>query len=190
MLDETTPLIRNCYDRARQCIASNESIRRLLDALSSHGCPFNFDRHLICEINRKNLRGGFDRSTCQIVLYPENLHSLKEFCTIFQHELIHAYDYCRVKIDFKNPFHLACTEIRAASLSNQCSLFNHFSTSSRPFLLKNQHSICVQNRARQSMKICSNLSREKHDQIINDVFIRCYNDTDPFDELERTRRGQ
>jgi inner membrane protease ATP23 len=190
MLDETTPLIRNCYDRARQCIASNESIRRLLDALSSHGCPFNFDRHLICEINRKNLRGGFDCSTCQIVLYPENLHSLKEFCTIFQHELIHAYDYCRVKIDFKNPFHLACTEIRAASLSNQCSLFNHFSTSSRPFLLKNQHSICVQNRARQSMKICSNLSREKHDQIINDVFIRCYNDTDPFDELERTRRGQ
>ncbi len=186
MSDESTSIIRNCYDQARQCIASNQSIRRLLTALSSHGCPFNFNRHFICEkSNGENLRGGFDRSTCQIVLYPENLHSFQEFCTIFQHELIHAYDYCRVQIDFTNPSHLACTEIRAASLTNQCSLFNHFSSSSRPFLLKNQHATCVRNRARESMEIRSNLSRQNLDQIINDVFLRCYHDTDPYDEFRR-----
>jgi inner membrane protease ATP23 len=188
MSDETPPIIRNCYKQARQCMTSNESIRRLLNALSSHGCPFNFDRHLTCESNHKNIRGGFDRSTCQIVLYPENLHSSEEFCTIFEHELIHAYDYCRVKIDFNNPYHLACTEIRAASLSNQCSLFNHLSSSSRPFLLKNQHSICVKNRTRESMEICSNLLRKNLDEIINDVFLRCYYDTEPFDEIGRTRQ--
>jgi inner membrane protease ATP23 len=190
MLDETTPFIRNCYDQARQCIASNESIRRLLDALSSHGCPFNLNRHLTCETNHENLRGGFDCSTCQIVLYPENVHSLKEFCSIFQHELIHAYDYCRADIDFNNPYHLACTEIRAASLSNQCSLFNYLSTSSRPFLLKNQHATCVRNRTRESMDIILDHHRRQNlNQIINDVFLRCYNDTDPFDEFERGRRG-
>ncbi|CAF1204535.1 unnamed protein product [Rotaria sordida] len=190
MSDKTKLKIRNCYDQARQCIASCESIRRLLDVLSSHGCTFNFDRHLTCEINRENLRGGFNRSTCQIIFYPENLHSFEEFCTIFEHELIHAYDYCRVNINFNNPYHLACTEIRAASLSNQCSLFNHISSSLKPFLLKNQHSICVKNRTRESMEICTNFSRKKLNEIINHVFLRCYNDTEPFDEIGRRRRKQ
>jgi inner membrane protease ATP23 len=179
MSDEPTPIIRRCYEQARQCIESNKSIRRLLDALSSSGCPFNFDRHLTCEIDssddRGNIRGGFDSSTCQVVLYPKNLHSFKELCTIFQHELIHALDYCRADIDFNNPSHLACTEIRAAS-------------SSQPFRLKNQHSICVKNRTRESMEICSDLPRRNLNQIIDDVFLRCYNDTDPFDEIGRRRR--
>ena len=187
MSDVTTiSRTRECYNRAYQCVASHASIRRLLDALLSHGCPFNFDRHLACESDRQNLlRGGFDRSTCQIILYPENLHSSDELCTIFEHELIHAYDYCRIKIDFNNPYHLACTEIRAASLSNQCSIFHHFSTSSQPYLLKNQHSICVKNRARESMEICSDLSRKKINEIIDSVFLRCYNDTEPFDNIKR-----
>lgn len=180
-------IILNCYEQARQCIASNPSIARLLQALSSRGCSWNFDRHLSCELNAENRRGGFDRSTCQIVLFPENLHSTREFCTILHHELIHAYDYCRAKIDFDNPSHLACTEIRAASLSNQCSLFHHFSSSSRPFLLKNQHGTCVKTRARESMEICTNLSRTVLDQIINDVFLRCYNDTDPYDDFSSRR---
>lgn len=180
----------NCHNQARHCIASNESIRYLLDALVSHGCPFNLTRHLTCESNHENLRGGFDRSTCQIVLYPENIHSTKEFCTIFHHELIHAYDYCRVQIDFNNPYHLACTEIRATSLSNQCSLFNHISTSSRPFLLKKQHEICIKNRTQESMiEILKNFSKKNLDNIINHVFYRCYNDTNPYDEF-RLRKGQ
>lgn len=182
--------IQKCYKQARQCMESNESIRHLLDTLSSHGCLFDIDRHLTCESDRENLRGGFDQSTCQIVLYPENIHSPKEFCTIFEHELIHAYDYCRVNIDFNNPYHLACSEIRAISLSNQCSLFNHISSSSRPFLIKNQHSTCVKNRTRQSMEICTNLSRKEMDEIINHVFLRCYNDTEPFDEIRRRRIRQ
>ncbi|CAF1425286.1 unnamed protein product [Rotaria magnacalcarata] len=187
MPDEINPIIRNCYEQAHQCITKRESIQRLLQALSSRGCTFDFHRHLACETNGENLRGGFDRSTCQIILYPENLHSSEEFCTIFEHELIHAYDYCRVNIDFNNPYHLACTEIRAASLSNHCSLFNHLSSSSRPFLLKNQHSSCVKNRARESMEICTDLPRKKLDEIIEHVFLRCYKDTEPFDEIERRK---
>ena len=185
MSDKSTSILHDCYNQARQCIVSNQSIRHLLNALSSHGCPFDFDRHLTCELTRENLRGGFDGSTCQIVLYPENLHSSDEFCTIFHHELIHAYDYCRVKIDFHNPYHLACTEIRAASLTNQCSLFHHFSSSSRPFFIKNQHATCVRNRTRESMKICSDQPRINLNQIINDVFLRCYHDTEPYNDLKR-----
>ena len=34
---------------------------------------------------------------------------------------MHMFDYCRAELDFKNLEHLACTEIRAASLFH-CSL--------------------------------------------------------------------
>ena len=178
---------RTCYEQARQCLTSNPSIHRLLQALASRGCPFDFHRHLTCELNGENRRGGFDRSTCQIILFPENLHSTREFCTILHHELIHAYDYCRANIDFHNPSHLACTEIRAASLSNQCSLFHHFSSSSRPFLIKNQHQTCVKNLARESLEISLNLPRTDLNRMINDVFLRCYHDTDPYNHDENIR---
>jgi len=36
------------------------------------------------------------------------------------HELVHAYDQCKQKIDWKNCLHHACTEIRASSLSGEC----------------------------------------------------------------------
>ena len=36
------------------------------------------------------------------------------------HELVHTLDYCRAELDWNNIHHLACTEIRAASLSGEC----------------------------------------------------------------------
>ncbi|CAF1141589.1 unnamed protein product [Adineta ricciae] len=185
MSDATSSKFSNCYQQARQCVTSNQSIRQLLNVLSTYGCPFDFDRHLTCETTDRNLRGGFHQSLCQIVLYPENIQSTDELCTIFEHELVHALDYCRAEIDFANPYHLACTEIRAASLTDQCSLLQHLSTSSRPFRITNQHESCVKNRAQQSMEMCTDLPRKQVDQIINDVFLRCYNDTEPFDRIRR-----
>lgn len=188
MPDDTPPKIRDCHEQARRCLATHPSIRRLLDALASRGCPFDFDRHLACETTDGGIRGGFDRSLSQVVLYPGNLHSPEELCTILAHELVHAYDHCRAHVDFTDPSHLACTEIRAAALSDQCSLWRHFSSSSRPFLVKQQHGRCVRERARESMQVCSALPRGRLDQIISDVFARCYNDTDPFDDVGRRRR--
>jgi mitochondrial inner membrane protease ATP23 len=36
------------------------------------------------------------------------------------HELVHTFDYCRARIDFETPEHVACTEIRASNLSGEC----------------------------------------------------------------------
>ena len=179
--------IRRCHDQARHCLGSRPSVRRLLASLASYGCPFDFDRHLACETGR-SLRGGFDRTHCQVILYPAQLHSSEELCTILEHELIHALDYCRAKIDFSNPSHLACTEIRAAALSNQCSFFNHLSSTSRPFRWKNQHARCVKDRARESMETSMQLPSKEIEQIIESVFQRCYNDTEPFDSLRARRK--
>eukprot|EP01035_Chromulina_nebulosa_P022148 gene22148-28679_t len=37
------------------------------------------------------------------------------------HELIHAYDFCRSKIDVNNCVQHACTEVRASSMSGECN---------------------------------------------------------------------
>jgi mitochondrial inner membrane protease ATP23 len=175
-----------CYEQLQQCIATNRSVRRLLTALTSYGCPFQFDRHVTCETSStRNIRGGFDRRHCQIVLFTNHIDSSDEFCTIFQHELIHAFDYCRAHVNFADPSHLACTEIRAAALTDQCSLFQHISRSSRPFRWKNQHVQCVKDRSRESMSnVCMDRSRNELEQIIDRVFSRCYNDTEPFDHVD------
>ena len=39
---------------------------------------------------------------------------------VITHELIHAYDHCRAKVDWGNCVHHACSEIRAANLSGDC----------------------------------------------------------------------
>lgn len=175
-----------CYEQIQNCIATNSSIQRLLKALAEFGCPFDLRRHVVCENDDEghyqHHRAGFDRKHCQIVLFSNRLHSTKEFCTIFQHELIHAFDYCRADLNFENLEHLACTEIRAANLSDQCSFFQHLSTSSRPFRWKNQHQQCVKERARESMKISFDRTRKELDEIIENVFSRCYHDREPFDD--------
>jgi len=39
------------------------------------------------------------------------------------HEMIHAYDDARARLDWTNLVHHACTEIRAANLSGDCSFW-------------------------------------------------------------------
>ena len=56
----------------------------------------------------------------QIVLCENNIYSQGHMNDTLTHELIHTLDYCRAELDWKNIDHLACTEIRAASLSGEC----------------------------------------------------------------------
>jgi hypothetical protein len=37
------------------------------------------------------------------------------------HETIHAFDVCRVHLDYNSCKHIACTEVRAANLSTDCN---------------------------------------------------------------------
>lgn len=175
--------IDRCYNEINQCLAQDQSIHRLLNALKENGCPFHINRHFRCEnSSSNNIRGGFNRQHCQIIIFADKVDSNSEACRIFRHELIHAYDYCRNELDFNDPKHLACTEIRAARLSDECSFFRYLSTSNRPFRWKNQHRQCVRERAKESMRVFPHFSSKHIEQIMNDVFDRCYNDTNPFDD--------
>ena len=54
------------------------------------------------------------------MLCENNIYSQGHMNDTLTHELIHTLDYCRAELDWNNIHHLACTEIRAASLSGEC----------------------------------------------------------------------
>lgn len=63
-----------------------------------------------------------------------------DFAVTLTHELIHAYDLCRAEVDFHNPIHHACTEIRAANLSGNCTFMREL-RNTRQFNITNHHNV-------------------------------------------------
>lgn len=62
---------------------------------------------------------------------------------VLAHEMIHMFDYCRHKMDFKNKEHLACTEIRAANLTHCGFISAMVQGDAHPFKIKAQHQVQV-----------------------------------------------
>lgn len=52
----------------------------------------------------------------QIVLCENKRIDKETFEHTIVHELVHAYDVCRAKVDFKDCFQHACTEVRSSSM--------------------------------------------------------------------------
>lgn len=65
-----------------------------------------------------------DLATPQIVMCCDSklLDFPFEFTRTVSHELIHAFDFCRAKLDVNKLEQHACTEIRASALSQECSI--------------------------------------------------------------------
>jgi len=98
--------------------------------------------------------------------------------TIVAHELIHAYDFCRVDLHLNNCLHVACAEIRASNLSGEC----HWKKEIRRgnFAVSQHHFDCVRRRALLS------LSKHPHcavqaDQFVEKAWQACSNDIEPYD---------
>ena len=48
----------------------------------------------------------------QVVVCEKAGKKHKVACSIMAHELLHAFDKCRANLDFKDPRHIACTEVQ------------------------------------------------------------------------------
>ncbi|KAI9906359.1 hypothetical protein PsorP6_004774 [Peronosclerospora sorghi] len=66
------------------------------------------------------------------------------------HELIHAFDHCRNKVDWNKCEHHACSEIRAAALSGDCNWKYEFFR--KNFNITKQHQFCTRRRAKLSLE--------------------------------------
>ncbi|KAI9815532.1 MAG: Mitochondrial inner membrane protease atp23 [Pycnora praestabilis] len=145
------------------------------------------------DINKENVRcrrctkrqsGGFDPNY-GIQICANEMRNQGHFEDTLAHEMVHAYDHLRFKVDWRDLRHAACTEIRASSLSGECRWTREFFTRAQ-YNITQQHQECVRRRA-----VLSVMGRPacKDDvqavKVVNEVWDSCFADTRPFDEIYR-----
>mmetsp|Transcript_27707 Transcript_27707/g.61006 ORF Transcript_27707/g.61006 Transcript_27707/m.61006 type:complete len:248 (-) Transcript_27707:1135-1878(-) len=119
----------------------------------------------------------------EIYICQENVSGPKHANTILIHELIHAIDMCRTKMDpLRNCMQLACTEIRAENLSGECNMSWEFlrgKLNSSPSIFGHGKQ-CAKRRAIDSVKANPNCT-ERAELYVDAAMERCYADTFPFE---------
>ncbi|CEG45046.1 mitochondrial inner membrane protease atp23 [Plasmopara halstedii] len=154
----------------------------LMDTMEKMGCTIRkgFFSSISCD---KNINGGFhvdDEGKPGVVLCQNHIPDQEWMDRTMAHELIHAFDHCRNKIDWNKCEHHACSEIRAAALSGDCNWKYEFFR--KNFNVSKQHQLCVRRRAALSIEqneACTGTANE----CIDKVFDSCYRDWSPFREI-------
>lgn len=176
-----------CERTVYRCIKTSPLVKLMMGALKSSGCAVDIRRHISCEECSPTVSGGYDPGLNQIVICQNVATSKGMVQGILTHEMIHMFDYCRNKLDFKNLDHLACTEVRAANLTH-CSFLSALLNGDIEFgSVKKRHQICVKNKALASILAVRNVSREEAIDAVKRVFPKCYSDLEPIGR--RMRRG-
>jgi inner membrane protease ATP23 len=112
MSTEDDEEVRTCQKRVASVMCKSPLARLLLLALKQSGCSVLPHRHLACESCSAQVDGGYDAAYNQLIVCSNRCRSETKVEEILTHELVHMYDYCTAKVDFKDMDHLACTEIR------------------------------------------------------------------------------
>jgi len=186
MPDEGVQDNGRCLRRLELATASNRVVHKLVDALEKLSCKIPPD-FLVCRQCPPGISGGFavhDPAQVgvykpQIVMCQNGMLEKETFENTLVHELVHAYDQCRAKIDWSNCLHHACTEVRASALSGECNLLHELFRGNTT--IRNGHQECVRRRAEKSVAMnshCKNMAADSVDV----VFAQCYRDTSPFDD--------
>ncbi|ETW46719.1 hypothetical protein PFMALIP_05244 [Plasmodium falciparum MaliPS096_E11] len=132
--------------------------------------------------------GGYNPINNTIWLCSNNITNYYKLKYILTHELIHAFDFARANIDMYNCKHIACSEIRAYNLSNQCNYFNSkyfvghkdvFNSSKSSVIENTSKNKCIYNNVYSSLYQYKPCSTDTH-TYINNVFDKCLHDYWPF----------
>ncbi|KAK4552330.1 Mitochondrial inner membrane protease atp23 [Recurvomyces mirabilis] len=129
--------------------------------------------------------GGFSPDH-GILLCANHLRTRSTLEDTLAHEMIHAYDHLRFKLDPYDLRHAACMEIRASTLSGECRWTREFFGRGQ-WGLTMQLQECVRRRAVLSVMgrpACEG-DRGKAERVVDEVWRSCFGDTRPFDEIYR-----
>ncbi|KAK9781912.1 putative Peptidase M76 family-domain-containing protein [Seiridium cardinale] len=131
--------------------------------------------------------GGFSPGH-GILLCANEVKSQKHMEDTLSHEMVHAWDHLRWKVDWtagKDLKHAACTEIRASMLSGECRWTKEAFTNGN-WTLTQQFQECVRRRAVQSLLARPTCKDDVQAvKVVNQVWDSCFSDTRPFDEVYR-----
>lgn len=137
-----------CQTMIDRALASSAAVRTLMKAMERAGCPV--DRSFFsCERCSQECQGGYDRERGVILCQQHMQGSAQLIETTMVHELVHAFDDCRAHVNWTDLKHHACTEIRAANLSGDCSFSQEVARGN--FNLRAQQQKCVRRRAELSV---------------------------------------
>jgi mitochondrial inner membrane protease ATP23 len=184
-----------CEYLLKKTLERNKKVVRLLDAIEGLGCkiPDNFFNCRRCPPDQA-ISGGFvvhngktppSEYNPQVVICDNKILESSSFENTVVHELTHAYDQCRLKIDYTNCLHHACTEIRASSLSGECDFLHEVYRGPARVTLAAGHQKCVKRRANLSVSAnpqCTNVAADA----VEAAFLPCYADRAPFAPHEKT----
>lgn len=166
-IDVATTSVNNTMRKEDSCAQTKKEIDALLEKQRDGGAKL--------------------RLVPEIYLCQQHLRNETHAHEAMVHELIHAVDMCRTKMDpIKNCIHLACTEIRAENLSGECHWLRELQNGRMFTDFVGHGAECVKRRAELSVKANPNCA-EKSAEYVEAAFERCYKDTFPFDRHPNLR---
>jgi inner membrane protease ATP23 len=155
----------------------------LKDEVAKAGGDLN-SKNIICRRCTTQQSGGFTPKH-GILLCANHMRNRGHIEDTMAHEMIHAWDYLKWKVDDNNLRHQACLEIRASTLSGECRFTREFFTRGQ-WKVTEQLQACVRRRAALSMLARPGIKDDVHAaKVVNEVWDSCFNDPRPFDEIYR-----
>ena len=158
---------------------SHPLVKSMIRGLNDAGCAFDLVRNVVCEPIDGGLAGGYDLEHNQVVLCSNKCQDLDKVSNILAHELVHMYDNCVAKVNWKNINHLACSEIRAAALAHCAGPVSAALHDGAPWSPGHSHTDCVKGKASKSVQAILRCSKVEADVAVDRVFVNCYNDKEP-----------
>jgi inner membrane protease ATP23 len=213
--------IKDSINEDRDCLRCEKDRKWLLE----YSPIVRFMRHNINllghDLNEQNMRckrcttqqsGGFDPEY-GILLCANKFRNRGHLEDTMAHEMVHAYDHLRFKLDPLDLRHAACMEvccfsflthavvvcvyypplqsvltslavqIRASTLSGECRFGREFFTRGQ-WNITQQLQECIRRRATLSVANRPSCKDKVHAaSVVDEVWDNCFNDTRPFDEI-------
>lgn len=176
----------SCLASVGKALSSCPRVQFMVEALKAVGVDTpNFVR---CEQCPEGMAaaGGYLTDRKQVVLCQQWVaKEPREVENTLVHEMIHAYDDARANIDWHDLRQHACTEIRAAHLSGDCSFRREVDRGNfNPMHWGGGGERCVRRRAELSVAMhpgCADA--ETAAEAVRRAWKTCYLDTAPFDRV-------
>ncbi|EGP87150.1 uncharacterized protein MYCGRDRAFT_72054 [Zymoseptoria tritici IPO323] len=139
-------------------------------------------KNVFCRRCNDHQSGGFSPEH-GILLCANQFRNRGHLEDTLAHEMVHAYDHMRFKLDPLDLRHAACMEIRASMLSGECRFIREFFTR-KQWNITQQLQECVRRRATLSVAARPACKDDvQAARIVNEVWGSCFGDTRPFDEI-------
>ncbi|KAL1507253.1 hypothetical protein AB1Y20_008102 [Prymnesium parvum] len=170
-----------CQELVSKAFVRCPKIRVLADALSALGVEKDKLVHCI-HCPSSEAAGGYMPSQREVVLCQQWVsREPSEVENTLAHEMIHAYDDARAFIDWNNLTQHACTEIRAAHISGDCSFRRELDRGNLfTQYIAGAGDRCVRRRAELSLTMSCGDADAAH-AAVNRAWKVCRNDFAPFE---------